>query len=69
MADWIVKTFNPSSPLFYIVISWAVIWKGIALWVAARNRQRLLYILLLVVNSLGIFEIIYLILLRKDKNR
>ncbi|MDD2534153.1 MAG: DUF5652 family protein [Eubacteriales bacterium] len=68
MLDFLVKTFNPGSPLFYIMISWAVIWKGIALWVAARNRQTFLYLLLLVINTLGIFEIIYLILLRKDKN-
>lgn len=68
MTDWLVKTFDPASPLLYIVISWAVLWKGIALWVAARNRQRLMYILLLIVNSVGIFEILYLIFLRKDKN-
>lgn len=69
MFDFLAEIFNPSKPLFYIVIGWALLWKGIALWVAARNRQIVLYFLLLIVNTLGIFEIVYLIMLRKDKNK
>ena len=69
MIDFLAETFNPSKPLFYIVIGWALLWKGVALWVAARNRQVVLYFLLLIVNTLGIFEIVYLIMLRKDKNK
>lgn len=39
---------------------WSVIWKGIALWKAAGNKQRIWFIILLVVNTAGILEIIYL---------
>jgi methionyl-tRNA synthetase len=42
-----------------------VIWKGLALWPAARNRQLVWYLALLIVNTVGILEIVYLIFFRK----
>lgn len=61
----IVQILQPNNPLFYLVIAWAVIWKGIALWHAARNRQLVWYIAILIVNTVGILEIVYLIFFRK----
>jgi len=61
----IPQFLQPSSPWFYIIITWAVTWKGIALWHAARNRQLVWYIVLLVVNTVGILEIVYLAFFRK----
>lgn len=43
-----------------LLIIWSVIWKGIALWHAARNDQKAWYVALLIINTLGILEIIYL---------
>jgi len=45
--------------LFSIVLIWSVAWKGLALWKAARNSDKVWYVLLLVVNTLGILEILY----------
>jgi hypothetical protein len=42
------------------LVIWTVIWKGIALWKAARNSDKAWYIVLLIVNTLGILEIIYI---------
>lgn len=50
---------NPA--VYYTLIAWSVIWKGLALWRAARLRQVGWYIALLVINTAGIFEIIYLL--------
>jgi len=61
----VLQILQPNNPLFYLVIAWAVIWKGIALWHAARNRQLAWYIALLIVNTIGILEIVYLIFFRK----
>ena len=61
----ILQILQPNNPLLYLVIAWAVIWKGIALWHAARNRQLVWYIALLIVNTVGILEIVYLIFFRK----
>ncbi|MDR3543965.1 MAG: DUF5652 family protein [Desulfosporosinus sp.] len=44
---------------------WALVWKGLALWRAARLNQVGWYIALIIINSFGIFEIIYLIVTRK----
>lgn len=46
--------------LLALLIIWSVIWKGIALWKAARNFDMAWYIIMLVVNTAGILEIIYI---------
>jgi methionyl-tRNA synthetase len=51
-------------PLVIVVALWTVILKGYALWNAARNTQKWWFIALLVVNTLGILEIVYLIWFR-----
>lgn len=56
-----------NTPVFYILIIWLLIWKGIALWHAARNKQLAWFIALILVNTVGILEIIYLVFFRKDK--
>jgi hypothetical protein len=46
--------------MFIIVMIWSLIWKGLALWKAGRNNQLVIFIILLVINTLGVGEIIYL---------
>ncbi|MDP2649434.1 MAG: DUF5652 family protein [bacterium] len=49
------------SPFFLVALFiWSLIWKGLALWRAANLKQRNWFIVLLVLNTLGIVEIIYL---------
>jgi len=54
--------------LFAIFLLWSLVWKGIALWHAAGNKQKVWYILILVLNTIGLLEITYLILLRIKLN-
>ncbi|NLW92479.1 MAG: hypothetical protein GXY34_12900 [Syntrophomonadaceae bacterium] len=54
---------NPK--VFYPLLIWAFFWKGWSLWRAARLRQVGWYIALLVINTAGIFEIVYLIATNK----
>jgi len=51
-------------PLVLVVVLWTVALKGYSLWYAARGGQKLWFIALLVINTLGILEIIYLIWFR-----
>lgn len=51
-------------PLILLVVLWTVVLKGFALWNAARGSQKWWFIVLLVVNTLGILEIVYLIWFR-----
>ncbi len=61
----IMQVLNPHSPILYILIVWTMIWKGMALWRSARNKQLGWFIVFLFVNTVGILEIIYLIVFKK----
>lgn len=53
--------FIQDNVLLIIVIAfWELFWKGIALWHAARRDSKPWFVILLVVNSVGILSIIYL---------
>ncbi len=43
-----------------IIIIWVLPWKGVALWRAAKLSQKWWFIVLLVLNTLGLLEILYL---------
>jgi len=51
----------------FILFLWSVIWKGLALWNAAKNSQRNWFVVLLVLNTVGIVEIVYLFFFAKKK--
>lgn len=56
----------------YIILIWTIIWKGIALWRAAKYGQRNWFISILVLNppvftTLGILEIVYLFRFAKKR--
>ncbi|HLD51127.1 hypothetical protein A3K34_01605 [candidate division WWE3 bacterium RIFOXYC1_FULL_40_10] len=46
------------------LVIWEMTWKGISLWVSARNNHKYWYAAILVVNSIGILPIVYLIIQR-----
>ena len=50
-----------------LIMIWSLIWKGLALWKSARLRQPIWFVLLLVINTLGILEILYLFVFSKPR--
>ncbi len=56
-------------PLLVPALIWSFVWKGLALYRSARNGQKGWFILLLVVNTVGILEIIYLLFFSKTKEK
>jgi hypothetical protein len=46
--------------LIALLVIWTIIWKGIALWKSARLSHKKWFIFFLIVNTLGIGEIIYI---------
>jgi len=60
-----IQQWMQNPMVYYPLIVWSVIWKGLALWRAARLKQVGWYVALLVINTVGIFEIIYLIATNK----
>ena len=54
-----------ASPLLLFALVWTLAWKGVALWKAARNGSRTWFIALLVVNTIGVLEILYIFVFSK----
>jgi len=57
--------FGIALPLLILLIIWSLIWKGFALWKSARLNQPIWFVVLLVVNTFGILEILYIFVLSK----
>ena len=47
-------------PWIVVLLIWTLIWKGLALWKASKNNHLPVFIILLILNTAGIGEIIYL---------
>lgn len=46
---------------------WTIPWKGVAFWKAARLNDKWWFVALLVVNTLGLLEILYIFIFSKRK--
>ncbi len=69
MAIWTTGPLAPYAPWILIVlVIWELIWKGVALWYAARNNQRAWYVFILILNTVGILPILYIAFFRSNKN-
>lgn len=58
--------------LIIILAVWSLIWKGIALWKAARNEATAWFVVMLIINTVGILEILYIYIFSsccKDDNK
>lgn len=53
--------------LLPLIIIWSGIWKAIALWKSARRNDLVWFIILIIFNTLGILEIVYIFIIAKDK--
>lgn len=51
---------NIHPAIIILLAVWTLAWKGFALWRSAELRQKYWFIALLIVNTLGILEIIYI---------
>lgn len=47
--------------LIVVLVVWTVAIKGVALWKSARNGHTAWFVVLLLVNTIGILELIYLL--------
>lgn len=59
--------FGNNPVLVFAILVWTIIWKGIALWRAAKLEQKNWFIIILVISSLGIIELVYLFGFAKKK--
>jgi hypothetical protein len=45
------------------LVIWSIPWKGFALWKSARRGEKIWFMVLLIINTAGILEILYLFFL------
>lgn len=59
-----------SEPFLIVVIVllmlWDAVWKVVALWKSARNNHLAWFIVIAIINSVGILPIIYILMHRSD---
>ena len=54
--------------MFFVpVMLWSIAWKGWALWKAAKADSKIWFVILLLVNTMGILDILYIFVLGKEK--
>jgi methionyl-tRNA synthetase len=54
-------------PLLIVLIIWELFWKAASMWHAARKKDMPWFFILLIFNTLGILDIIYLFGFEKVK--
>ncbi len=54
--------------IFVAVIAWSLAWKGASLWRAARNGSKPWFVALLLTNTLGVLDAVYLFVLDRHRS-
>lgn len=53
--------------LLILLVLWSLPWKAMALWRAAKQDQKIWFIIFIIFNSVGILEILYLFIFGKER--
>jgi hypothetical protein len=57
---WLPPSIHALAPVLPVLLLWEGFWKGLALWHSGRRGQPVWFVVLIVVNTIGILPIIYL---------
>jgi len=55
-----ILNFILQPQILIIVVVWSLFWKGLALWSAAKRNDKSWFVVLLILNTVGLVEIVYL---------
>ncbi len=71
MDSFIINAFlHPSGAqtvILTLIFAWSLFWKALSLWRSAKSDDKLWFIVLMVVNTVGLLEIAYIFYLSKNK--
>jgi hypothetical protein len=59
--------FGFDGTFFLLIVAWSLFWKALALWHSARRGQPYWFAAMLLINTAGILEIVYLFAVAKVK--
>jgi len=63
-----MEQLNPLGLSYWVLIPllvWTIFWKGLALWTAVKKDHKKWFIALIILNTFGILEIIYIFWIAK----
>jgi hypothetical protein len=63
-----LELFSQNKVLLTLLVLWVLPWKGVALWKAARLKDKLWFVLILVLNTIAVLDILYIYLISKRKS-
>lgn len=64
-----ISSSNLGTGLIIFFVIWSLSWKGLALWRASQRDEKGWFTVLLVLNTLGIVEIVYYFLIAKSDKK
>jgi hypothetical protein len=67
MNEFLQSSSNEALLVFLLLLIWTLVWKGMALWKAARVGSKPWFIVLLLINTLGILEILYIYIFSRGR--
>lgn len=56
-------------PWMLVIYLWSLVWKGWALWRAAGQKDKVWFIALLTINTIGILEVFYIFYFSKQPQK
>ena len=62
-----MHTFMTNNLILILLALWTLPWKGYALWTASKKNHKMWFIALIILNTVGILEIIYIFYVAKKK--
>ena len=52
--------FGMNQWVLILIVAWSLVWKGLALWKSARRGDKYWFIAILIINLLGLLEMLYM---------
>ncbi|HPS21448.1 MAG TPA: DUF5652 family protein [Candidatus Paceibacterota bacterium] len=56
-----------SNLIMFLILLWTIPWKLFGLWTAVKKNHKIWFVLMVVFNTVGILEIIYIFFIAKKK--
>ena len=62
-----MSPYYQNNLIMILILLWTLPWKIYSLWTAVKNKHKIWFVVLIVFNTVGILEIIYIFFIAKKK--
>ncbi|MFH1608973.1 MAG: DUF5652 family protein [Patescibacteria group bacterium] len=62
-----MSPFYQNNLIMILILLWTLPWKIYSLWIAVKNKHKAWFVALVIFNTVGILEIIYIFFIAKKK--